>query len=220
MSSLRSSWHARAVSPVGAVGYGQLMPATAAGLDVDALEPYENLDGTARYLRRMLKRFTGRAYAERVRLAVASYNAGPAAVDRYGGVPPYRETREYVANVMRWRAAYAELGGFDLGTVLSRGMSPKPAAARAKPPKHSSAHPRIADRHTPAPPQLAAVPYHSPYLDAPDPNAYETPPPVPRTRHGIAGFFARMFGHRPASAASPLAVSAVNREDTVEPHLR
>ncbi len=222
--TVESSWHARAVSPVGALGYGQLMPTTAARLDVDALEPYENLDGTARYLRRMLKHFTGRAYAERVRLAVASYNAGPGAVDRYGGVPPYRETREYVANVLRWRADYAQLSagmeGFDVGAVVARAAHPRPAIARAKPPKSSVAHRRIAHRHAPAPPEVAAAPYHSPYLDAPDPNAYETPPPIPPTRHGIAGFFGRVFGHHTAPVAPPLAVSAVNREDAVEPHLR
>ena len=55
--SVESAWRSRAVSPVGAIGYGQLMPGTAATLDVNALEPYENLDGTARYLRRALNRY-------------------------------------------------------------------------------------------------------------------------------------------------------------------
>lgn len=102
--SAESSWRPGIISPVGAEGYGQLMPATAANLKVQPLEPYENLDGTARYLRRMVVRYASFPPSERVRLAVASYNAGPYAVARYGGVPPYRETREYVATVIAsWR---------------------------------------------------------------------------------------------------------------------
>lgn len=104
--SVESAWRSRAVSPVGAIGFGQLMPGTAAALDVDAFEPYENLDGTARYLRRMLNRFAGRDLQTRMQLALASYNAGPAAVSRYHGVPPYRETRAYVSSVLRTRRAF------------------------------------------------------------------------------------------------------------------
>ena len=104
--SVESAWRSRAVSPVGAIGYGQLMPGTAATLDVNALEPYENLDGTARYLRRMLNRFAGRDVQTRMQLALASYNAGPAAVSRYHGIPPYRETRAYVRNVLRTRLTF------------------------------------------------------------------------------------------------------------------
>jgi hypothetical protein len=104
--TVESAWRSRAVSPVGALGYGQLMPTTASALHVDALEPYENLDGTARYLRRMLNRFAGRDQLTRMQLALASYNAGAGAVDRYHGIPPYRETRAYVANVLRTRATF------------------------------------------------------------------------------------------------------------------
>ena len=110
--SVESSWRPHAVSPVGALGFGQLMPATAASLDVVALEPYENLDGTARYLRRLLNRYPGSDELTRVRLALASYNAGPAAVARYNGVPPYRETQAYVRNVVaRWQRLGATLEG-------------------------------------------------------------------------------------------------------------
>jgi hypothetical protein len=102
--SVESSWRPGAVSPVGALGFGQLMPSTAASLDVVALEPYENLDGTARYLRRLLNRYPSADKLTRVRLALASYNAGPGAVARYKGVPPYRETQAYVRNVVaRWQ---------------------------------------------------------------------------------------------------------------------
>ncbi|GAC1404590.1 MAG: hypothetical protein NVSMB64_08040 [Candidatus Velthaea sp.] len=98
--SVESAWRTRAVSPVGAQGLGQLMPGTAAGLGVDPTETYENLDGTARYLRRLLGRFAKTDERSRNRLALAAYNAGPAAVSKYGGVPPYAETRTYVGNVM------------------------------------------------------------------------------------------------------------------------
>ena len=95
-----SSWHPYAVSPVGARGLGQLMPATAAGLGVDAFSPHANLNGTARYLRGLLNRYAAYPQEQRYRLALAGYNAGPAAVERYGGIPPYNETQAYVRNVM------------------------------------------------------------------------------------------------------------------------
>lgn len=84
-----------ALSPAGAVGLGQLMPATAAGLGVDPADPWENLWGTARYLREQFDAFGSWP------LALAAYHAGPTAVRRYGGVPPYPETRAYVRDVLR-----------------------------------------------------------------------------------------------------------------------
>lgn len=86
-----------AVSRSGARGLMQLMPATASSLGVeDAFKPQQNLDGGAAYLDRLLLR-----YHDDMVLALAAYNAGPGAVARYHGVPPYRETRAYVARVVR-----------------------------------------------------------------------------------------------------------------------
>ncbi|WP_242494301.1 lytic transglycosylase domain-containing protein [Loktanella sp. IMCC34160] len=85
-----SGWNAGAVSPKGAIGLAQLMPATARRLGVDPTDPYENLDGGARYLRQQYDSFGS------WRLALAAYNAGPEAVRRHDGIPPYRETQNYV----------------------------------------------------------------------------------------------------------------------------
>lgn len=83
------------ISPVGAIGVMQLMPETAASLGVDPYNKSDNIVGGVRYIRQMLDTFDGD-----VPLAVAAYNAGPAAVQRYGGIPPYSETRNYVGRVM------------------------------------------------------------------------------------------------------------------------
>jgi hypothetical protein len=89
-----SSWNPNALSPKGAIGIGQLMPATAKELGVDPYDPEQNIYGSAKYLAQQFKRFGDPA------LAVAAYNAGPSAVAKYGGVPPYEETQNYVARVM------------------------------------------------------------------------------------------------------------------------
>ena len=85
-----SNWNAGAVSPKGALGLAQLMPDTAKLLRVDALDPKENLEGGARYLYQQYRRFNS------WRLALAAYNAGPEAVEKHRGVPPYKETQDYV----------------------------------------------------------------------------------------------------------------------------
>ena len=95
--AVESDFHADAVSPKGAQGLMQLMPATARALGVkDAFDPAQNLDGGARHLRALIDQYEGD-----VKRALAAYNAGPGAVARHGGVPPYAETREYVRKVLR-----------------------------------------------------------------------------------------------------------------------
>jgi soluble lytic murein transglycosylase-like protein len=94
-----------AVSRAGAKGLMQLLDSTAADMGVQGVfDPRENIMGGARYLRMMLDRYGGDE-----KLALASYNAGPAAVDKYKGIPPYRETQQYVAGVQRLREAFAQI---------------------------------------------------------------------------------------------------------------
>ena len=97
-----SNFDATAGSPAGARGLTQLMPATAASLGVtDVTNPVQALDGGAKYLAQQLKAFGGD-----VTKALAAYNAGPGAVQRFGGVPPYAETQDYVKKVQAFAAAY------------------------------------------------------------------------------------------------------------------
>ena len=96
--SVESEWRTNARSWVGAIGLGQLMPGTAAVLHVDPNDPYQNLQGAARYLGTLLHKY--RRSPHQFSLAFAAYNAGPKAVARYGGIPPYAETQDYVVKVM------------------------------------------------------------------------------------------------------------------------
>jgi len=89
-----SGWNPVAVSTKGAQGLAQLMPDTADYLGVDASDPAQNLDGGARYLREQYDRFGD------WRLALAAYNAGPEAVERHNGIPPYKETQGYVKAIL------------------------------------------------------------------------------------------------------------------------
>lgn len=100
--SAESGFVPDAVSPKGAVGLMQILPSTGAGTDL--LDPYANLDAGSRYLARLLREFDGD-----LELAVAAYNAGPAAVARFGGVPPYSETRRYVRKVLALYRRHSEL---------------------------------------------------------------------------------------------------------------
>lgn len=89
-----SGWNPAAVSHKGAIGLAQLMPDTARRLRIDPRDPRQNLDGGARYLAQQYGRFRD------WRLALAAYNAGPEAVERHNGVPPYAETRNYVIAIL------------------------------------------------------------------------------------------------------------------------
>jgi soluble lytic murein transglycosylase-like protein len=115
--TVESSWRSNAVSRSGARGLGQLMPSTAAALDVNPRDAADNLRGTSTYLRSLLDRFAGQQHW--FEKAIAGYNAGPHAVVRYGGVPPYAETQRYVVRVMR---VYRQLYG-------SVALAPTPQSA-------------------------------------------------------------------------------------------
>jgi soluble lytic murein transglycosylase-like protein len=97
-----SGFNENAVSSAGATGLTQLMPGTAAGLGVDPNDPMSNLRGGAEYIKRQL------ANTGRLDLALACYNAGPGNVQKYGGVPPFPETKAYIGRVMGY---YSQLGG-------------------------------------------------------------------------------------------------------------
>jgi hypothetical protein len=94
-----SAFQPGVVSAKGAIGLMQLMPETARQLGVDPKNPGQNAEGGAHYLHDLLAKYEDDP--DQVVLALAAYNAGPAAVDRYHGVPPYRETREYILRVLR-----------------------------------------------------------------------------------------------------------------------
>lgn len=89
-----SGWNPGAVSHKGATGLAQLMPGTAKKLGVDINDPHQNLEGGARYLKMMYSKFGS------WKLALAAYNAGPGAVEKHGGIPPYAETKGYVAAIL------------------------------------------------------------------------------------------------------------------------
>ena len=100
-----SRWNPSAISPKGAIGLAQLMPATARNLGVNPADPIANLNGGARYLRQLLNQFDGD-----VEMALAAYNAGPGRVRSSGGVPAITETRNYVASIVR-RVSSLSTGG-------------------------------------------------------------------------------------------------------------
>lgn len=126
--SVESAWRTHARSRVGAIGLGQLMPGTAARMGVNPHNSYQNLSGAARYLGGLLLKYTHKT--DRYRLACAAYNAGPKAVARFGGIPPYAETQHYVVKVMRaWR--HIESTVHIPAAVVAEGAVPGTAAAHS-----------------------------------------------------------------------------------------
>jgi soluble lytic murein transglycosylase-like protein len=99
-----SKFNPNAVSPRGAVGLMQLMPALAQEYGIDPTVPEQNVDAGTQYLGTLLKRYS--KYRDGLSRAIAAYNAGPTVVDKYRGIPPYRETRCYVTRVLAYMRQY------------------------------------------------------------------------------------------------------------------
>jgi soluble lytic murein transglycosylase-like protein len=103
-----SNFDPNVVSRRGAIGLMQLMPDTAQEYGIDPNVPAQNIDGGAQHLRVLMNRYS--KSADRLRRVIAAYNAGPRAVDRYRGVPPYRETRTYVVRVLKYLRQFRNEG--------------------------------------------------------------------------------------------------------------
>jgi hypothetical protein len=124
--TVESSWQQTAVSHSGARGLGQLMPTTAAILGVNPRNPSENLRGAATYLRTLINRFAGRGF-DTMRYAIGAYNAGPRAVEKFGGIPPYHETQRYVVKVLaQWHTL-----SIRVAKVLAAHMPPSAVGTEA-----------------------------------------------------------------------------------------
>ena len=108
-----SAYDARAMSSAGAIGIGQFMEGTARDRDVNPFDPYDAIAGAAALLAEYAASYRGR-FDDPLDLALAAYNAGPGAVDAYGGIPPYAETREYITDIFERQM---QIFGYEAGSV-------------------------------------------------------------------------------------------------------
>jgi hypothetical protein len=119
-----SNFNCAAISPKGAIGLMQLMPETAKQFGADPAVPAENIDAGTRYLRWLMERYQKRRNS--INHVIAAYNAGPAMVDRYRGIPPFRETRMYVARVLGFLRQFSLSGKRDAAiTDIARNAPPQ-----------------------------------------------------------------------------------------------
>ena len=117
--SQESNFHQSSHSSAGAIGLGQIMPSTAVALGVNPYDLKENIEGACSYLSTQIKNFSNEEYP--VEMALAAYNAGPNAVRKYGGIPPYSETQHYVKNI---RSKYFNLYNQMLGSLSTTNYYP------------------------------------------------------------------------------------------------
>jgi hypothetical protein len=173
--AVESQFNPRAVSRRGAEGLMQLMPATAADLEVeDPFDPRENIDGGVRHLKRLMRRFHND-----LPLVLAAYNAGEQAVINHRGIPPYRETRQYVVRVLR---RYDREAARAVAQQLAAPKK-KPAPAPARVARVMYVAPAAAPAIVPA---VAPVTVPAPPV-APDPAWESAPVVVPPTPGKKAG---------------------------------
>lgn len=117
-----SEFHNEAVSYKGAMGLMQLMPDTARELGMDPRVPEQNLEGGTLYLSQLMRRYS--KYSDQVERAIAAYNAGPAKVDKYNGIPPFPETQCYVKRVMTYYRQYSQ-SSRDSGWKATKVLRPR-----------------------------------------------------------------------------------------------
>lgn len=123
-----SNFNCAAISPKGAIGLMQLMPETAKQFGADPAVPAENIDAGTRYLRWLMERYQKRRNS--INHVIAAYNAGPGMVDRYRGIPPFRETRMYVARVLGFLKQFSLSGKRDAAvTDIARNAPPQRSRA-------------------------------------------------------------------------------------------